>query len=284
MKTRLFSLSTTAFAAVLALNSIVSAQDSSAPTSPQADRGKIERGYGKRHGGGHGMRGLAQLNLTDAQRQQLRAMSENFKNSTGSLREELRQIHSQKRSGAALTAEQEARSNQLREQLKNAMEKQHQDFLAILTPEQRTQMEQFRGQKREGFGEGREGFKRGGHRGGFGEGKRGDFGRGLRGIELSEAQQQQLRTLNEQLMNSTKAQREELMQLHQARRGGTELSAQQQERARQLREALRQSNEQFRANLQNILTPEQRQQIEQRREERKARRGNRQNIQSDSDN
>jgi Spy/CpxP family protein refolding chaperone len=119
-----------------------------------------------------------------------------------------------------------------------------------------------KGGKRDGFGKG---FRRGG---------RGGFMRDLRGIELSDAQKQQIRTIMES-NRPDQATMEEMKTLHQAKREGT-LTADQQERMKVLRQQAREKGGALHQQILAVLTPEQLQQVEknklemkQRREERK---------------
>ena len=95
---------------------------------------------GERHGGG--LRLLRQLNLSDAQRQQIRGIHESYAKRTEAQREELRQLSHAKREGGELTPEQHSRARQLRTDLRATSESLHGEVLGVLTPEQRTQLEQ----------------------------------------------------------------------------------------------------------------------------------------------
>jgi Spy/CpxP family protein refolding chaperone len=121
--------------------------------------------------------------------------------------------------------------------------------------------------KRDGFGG--KGFRRGGRGGGF--------LRELRGIELTDAQKEQIRTIHE-ANRPDQATMEELKTLHIAKREGT-LTADQQERMKTLRQQAKAKHDAVRQQVLAILTPEQLQQIEtnkaewqKRREERKLQR------------
>lgn len=258
MKLKVLSLSA-AMTAVLGFGSFALAQDANVQTAP--DGARQERGFRRHRGGAGKMHGLANLNLTEAQKQQIQQIHENAKNSFAGL-DEIKQLRLQQRTGTALTAEQTARISQLREQHRAAKEQTKAQVLAVLTAEQRQQLETQKAERKENRGargEGRRGFKRGG-----------EFG-GLNRLNLTEAQQQQLRTLNETVLSSTKTQREELRGLYEQSRGGAQLTADQNARANELRQQLRQSGEQMRANLQSVLTAEQRQQIETEREQKRQR-------------
>jgi Spy/CpxP family protein refolding chaperone len=115
--------------------------------------------------------------------------------------------------------------------------------------------------------QGREGRRRGGPRGGEGFGMM----RGLRELNLSDAQQQQARAIFERFNASTKPQREQLMQLREQFEAGN-APANAQERVKALREQIHESAKAMNAELLGILTPEQRAKFEQMQKERKARR------------
>lgn len=154
MKIKLFGLFAT-LVAILTFSSVSFAQDTqSQDAQPKMERGgrrgKIPgmRGHGDGHRGGRMLRLMSELNLTDEQKQQSRSIFENFQNSTKAQREEMRQIFGQKRDGGTLTSEQEARARELGAQLREAAKKLDDDLLAILTPEQRQQLEQKREEMR----------------------------------------------------------------------------------------------------------------------------------------
>ncbi|MFN2599004.1 MAG: Spy/CpxP family protein refolding chaperone [Pyrinomonadaceae bacterium] len=96
--------------------------------------------------------------------------------------------------------------------------------------------------------------------------------RALRRLNLSDAQREQMRAIEQRYAQTFRADREELRKLVETRRSGTALTPEQQARAKQLREGLRANAEKMRAEVQNVLTPEQRQQLEQSRDQAKQRR------------
>jgi Spy/CpxP family protein refolding chaperone len=97
-------------------------------------------GPGKRgHGGA--MRLMGQLNLTDAQQQQLRAIQERFEASTRTQREELRRLH-ESNEGGTPSADTPARVQALRSEINKAMKTTREEMLTVLTADQRTQFEQ----------------------------------------------------------------------------------------------------------------------------------------------
>ncbi|MCA1628917.1 MAG: Spy/CpxP family protein refolding chaperone [Acidobacteria bacterium] len=115
-------------------------------------------------------------------------------------------------------------------------------------------------------------LRRGG-RGGEGHGARaGIAGRGLGRLNLTDAQRQQIREIESRYAQSFRAQREEMRKLHELRQGGAALTTEQKESARRMREELRANADKMRGEIQNLLTPEQREQIRKQREEMKARR------------
>lgn len=112
----------------------------------------------------------------------------------------------------------------------------------------------------------REGRRRGGPRGA-------DFGmmRGLRELNLTEAQQQQVRAVFDRFNASIKPQRDQLMALRDQFEAGN-APADAQERVKALRAQIHESSKSMRAEILSILTPEQRTKLEQTEKERKARR------------
>jgi Spy/CpxP family protein refolding chaperone len=139
----------------LTISSVAFAQQQSAPSQQDGQqqgqwerRGK-HRGMGKRGGGI--MRVMGQLNLTDAQQQQLRAIEERFKASTKTQREELRRLH--EGSQGQLSADAEARLQALRAEMGEARRGIHQEMLNVLTQEQRTQLEQLMRERKARHGE-----------------------------------------------------------------------------------------------------------------------------------
>src|SRR5258707_10534133 len=89
-------------------------------------------------------RALRELNLTDAQKQQARTIIQSsFANpNTKATREELAKLRSQRRAGGTLTPEQIARAKELRKQFRESREGVRNQLAAILTPEQKTKLEE----------------------------------------------------------------------------------------------------------------------------------------------
>jgi Spy/CpxP family protein refolding chaperone len=113
----------------------------------QGERGERRRG-GPR-GGGFGMgRGLRDLNLSDAQKEQARAIFDRFAASIRPQREQLEQLREQKKAGTA-PADATERFKALRSQIHEAEKAMHAELLNILTPEQRTKFEQMQKERKE---------------------------------------------------------------------------------------------------------------------------------------
>jgi periplasmic protein CpxP/Spy len=132
----------------------------------QGDRqaGHSEKRFGGKHGWHHGRRGglFRGLNLTDAQKDQIKQIRVGYFERTKSLRAELRAKHQelrQARSGGsfdeALASQKLAEMAPLNAKLMGEGFKMRQEMIAVLTPEQKTQLEQ----KRELFKQKREEFK-----------------------------------------------------------------------------------------------------------------------------
>ena len=92
-----------------------------------------------------------QLNLTDQQRQQIRTIMQTQFQSTQSQRQELGQLMQKRRAGT-ITADESARAKELRRQLFQAEQGVHAQMLAVLTPEQKTQLQELIKTRRENRG------------------------------------------------------------------------------------------------------------------------------------
>jgi periplasmic protein CpxP/Spy len=129
------------------------------PGHGQRRRGEGKRGEGRRgHEMGGMMRMLHELDLTDAQKQQARAIMERFRASTQTQREELSKLHDRGEQ-STMSPEERTRAEQLHNEMRASMKQMHTELLAILTPEQRTKLEQrkqeFKERRKERRGEGR---------------------------------------------------------------------------------------------------------------------------------
>ncbi len=105
------------------------------------------------HGGRHGgdrmlMGGLRQLDLTDAQREQIKQIVETNKSTNPGQRDEMRGLIEKKRDGS-ITEQEKVRLREIKTQMKASGEQIRTSVLAILTPEQRTQLEKSREEMRQ---------------------------------------------------------------------------------------------------------------------------------------
>ena len=133
-------------------------------------RGRGGRGEGRKgdHRGGFMGGGMfAKLNLTDAQKASMKQIRESFGERTKSLREQLRakrqELHQANQGGTfneALTAQNLTESAGLQAKLMGEEFKLRQEMLAVLTPEQKTQLDQMRQQFKGGHGKGVRGERR----------------------------------------------------------------------------------------------------------------------------
>jgi Spy/CpxP family protein refolding chaperone len=112
------------------------------------DRGPRGRREGGPRNGGAGMiRVFEELNLSDTQKQQIGEIRKSSDETIRPKREELRRLQSQSESGP-LSAEDQAKRDQLRADLKAEQQKTHDAIVALLTPEQRTKLEQLEQQRK----------------------------------------------------------------------------------------------------------------------------------------
>ena len=143
IKTKLSSLITLALA-FFAFTAIASAQDSSTTTQPNTTQ-KQERHWGKHRGdrGARGMRrmggmmGFRDLNLTDAQKAQIKTIHEANRPTPGAM-QEMKTLRDAKRNGT-ITPEQTEQLKTLRKQQREKMQSVQQQILAILTPSKITE-------------------------------------------------------------------------------------------------------------------------------------------------
>jgi protein CpxP len=121
------------------------------PAKPGADAKGIFKE--KRPGGmrgermghrGHGF-GLRGIDLTDAQKEQIRQIREANKPGQA-LRDEMKALREARRNGGTITEDQKARLKALRDETQANMKSVHEQILAVLTAEQRAQLDQRRQQ------------------------------------------------------------------------------------------------------------------------------------------
>ncbi len=149
LKHKFFSILASA-AVVGSVAVAISAQDpapASSDNTPKAQKLERKGGFGRHGGFGRGMhrrgfrgmRGLMGIELTDAQKTQLKQIHEANRPDQGTLAE-LKAIREAKQAGT-LTEDQKARVKALHAERRAKAESVHQQVLAILTPEQRQQIE-----------------------------------------------------------------------------------------------------------------------------------------------
>lgn len=139
------------FASALVLGSFAitaSAQETVQPTKEGVEKTERHDGKGFGHRGPHGrgpgsefrgMRGLAGIELTEAQKAQIKQIHE-ANRPDPAVMDEMRAIHEARRNGT-LTEDQKTRAKAFRDQARAKAESVHQQVLAILTSEQRQQIE-----------------------------------------------------------------------------------------------------------------------------------------------
>jgi protein CpxP len=132
------------------------AQQSATTTAQdEGSQQQTERTGKKRwHRGEHGMRGgmrmFRELDLSDAQKQQVNAIVERYRESTKPQREEMRQLYQQKGQTAtgAVDAQAQARAEALRNELRESHKRMQDELLTILTPDQRAKWEQLKQERK----------------------------------------------------------------------------------------------------------------------------------------
>ena len=165
---------------VLAAASLISTMALAAPLTGEGERGRRghgEHGHGER---GHSMRGhdgeellermAERLNLSEAQKLQIRQLHEGFRTQTEPQRtamfETMKSLREARQAGDTATAQRLAASLEGQfAQMHEIRKAQHERMLALLTPEQRAKVEEMKAEREQRRGE--RGSRRGGmrHRG-----------------------------------------------------------------------------------------------------------------------
>jgi protein CpxP len=152
---------------VLAGGALAFAQEpqSQTPTTPdrsirrdgiermEKDRARLGRREGPQGRQGRGRRGgmgqrMRELNLSDEQRQQSRAIVQRRLESTKSQREELFKLR-EKRIAGTFTAEDEVRAKALRQEIRTAMDGVRTEMAGVLTAEQKSRLEELQKERKE---------------------------------------------------------------------------------------------------------------------------------------
>lgn len=87
------------------------------------------------------MRGFRELNLTDQQKQQLRSIRQTQFQGTEAQRQEMRQLMEKRRAGT-LTAQDETRAKELRQQFMQSRQGVRTQMMNVLTADQKAKMEE----------------------------------------------------------------------------------------------------------------------------------------------
>jgi Spy/CpxP family protein refolding chaperone len=124
-------------------------QDDNAQQGAFEGRGK-RRGGGRRGPGG-GMRLMRQLDLSDAQQEQIRAIQERFEMNFKPQRQEMRRLRQS--SQGQPDANTIARLDALHAEMQRSRRAVHEEMLAVLTAAQRTQLEQMIRERKARHGE-----------------------------------------------------------------------------------------------------------------------------------
>lgn len=132
-------------------------QNPAAGAQQPREDGTARRGM-RRRAGLPILRVLRQLNLTDAQKQQVRSIMQTNLQSTMAQRQELRQLTRQWRQ-STLSPDGLARANELRKQLSEGRNALRVQLAGILTPEQKTKLEELIKARRANHGFRRQGPK-----------------------------------------------------------------------------------------------------------------------------
>ena len=90
---------------------------------------------------------MRELNLTDAQREQIRAITQRRLEATKSQREELFKLR-EKRIAGTFSADDEARARTLRQEIQSSMEGVRAETEALLTVEQKARLEQLKTERK----------------------------------------------------------------------------------------------------------------------------------------
>lgn len=161
LKQKLVSTITLVFA-IAAFTTFASAQNTTTQTQnsvkkqQKSERGNFERREGGRRfgkekhgrGGDRMMHGLNRLNLTDAQKTQIKSLMEANRAANQGTHQELRGLMMKKRDGS-ITADEQARFETLKAQAKASAEQTHNTIMALLTAEQHAQLNQMKAERKQ---------------------------------------------------------------------------------------------------------------------------------------
>ena len=145
------------FVLIMGLTTMAFAQQPAQTTTPDGSkqermehRGRHREGMGRdREMRGHGGPGhlMRELNLTEAQREQIRAITQRRLEATKSQREELFKLR-EKRIAGTFSNDDEARAKALRQEIQSSMEGVRGETEALLTVEQKARLEQLKTERK----------------------------------------------------------------------------------------------------------------------------------------
>lgn len=116
-------------------------QQNSNTAAPEQRGAQMRRMMMRRRAMRGEMRGFRQLNLTDQQRQQMRSIMQAQGQGSQAQRQEMRQLMEKRRAGT-LTAQDETRAKELRQQLMQSRQGVRTQMMNILTADQKAKMEE----------------------------------------------------------------------------------------------------------------------------------------------
>ncbi|HEY8203140.1 MAG TPA: Spy/CpxP family protein refolding chaperone [Pyrinomonadaceae bacterium] len=151
-----FAVLASSFAIVLAGFAVAAAQESkmpptTAPNVQRPQRGEFGRRTMRRQARRRALGALRTLNLTDAQKQQAREIRRANFESTKTQRQELAELRRKFREGT-LTDDEKAKAKELRQQLHASRQNTRTQLAALLTPEQKTRLDEVIKNRRENRG------------------------------------------------------------------------------------------------------------------------------------
>lgn len=161
-------------AALLLVGSAAFAQDAPKPAAGDkpAKQGKLEPGRenfgrefrrqsfrGKRGARGFRsmLRGFRQLDLTDAQKEQIKTLMDSHRAANQPLREEMRTLMAKRRDGTFTDAD-KARVGEIRSSMRESGDQLRNTILGLLTPEQTQKLEQMKAERQKRMEERRQRF------------------------------------------------------------------------------------------------------------------------------
>jgi Spy/CpxP family protein refolding chaperone len=130
--------------AALAQDTTTTPNQDNTQKQEQGPRGRFRRGGDRDFRGNRGPEGMLRmfrdLNLTDAQKTQIKTILDANKPDQATL-DQMKSLREARKNGTELTADQKAQLKAARDAQRTKMESIHQQILAVLTPEQKAQLD-----------------------------------------------------------------------------------------------------------------------------------------------